>query len=142
MGTAPTFFTGTFANIPFNGNYTLLDNLNIGTQALTISRGTFDTGNFTITCGGFGSSGTENRTLSFGSSIINCVSFTISTTTVTGLTLNDIVDINYPTTATSSLMQYDQFTATASQTVFAVTEPVTDVEPVEQVIVPPEEAVP
>ena len=39
-----------------------------------------------------------------------------------GLTVGDIVDITYPTTATSSLMQYDQFTATASQTTFTTSK--------------------
>jgi len=66
------------------GGWTLSNDINNGTSALEVNKGTFDTANKTITVGNFSSSSASTRTFTLGSSTINCNLF--NTTNNTGLT--------------------------------------------------------
>ena len=61
------------SSITFNnyGEWTLLDNLNIGSQSITLNKGSLITNNKTINAGRFESNNSNFRSLSLGNSIIN-----------------------------------------------------------------------
>jgi hypothetical protein len=80
----------TFSGVTVNGSgitVTLGDALNTSTQSLSITQGTFDTANYSVTAGGIVSTNTNVRTITLGSSTL---SFTDSVNfgTSTNLTLN------------------------------------------------------
>lgn len=75
--------------ITFNGvggAWTLSDALTSGT--ITLTNGTFNTGNQTISCTGLSSDNSNTRTLTLGSSSITITTGNVSLQTTTGLTLN------------------------------------------------------
>jgi len=69
------------------GTWTLQDDLNLGTNALTQLRGTLITGGFTLTVGSFNQSGATARTVTLSSSVVNCTAWNITTASLT-LTAN------------------------------------------------------
>jgi hypothetical protein len=70
--------------------FTLADALNIGGNTLTLTSGTFDTGNFNVTGGVLSSTNSNVRTLTLGSSIITLSNNDpINTATATNLTINN-----------------------------------------------------
>ena len=89
-------FTITTNGVAFGGNVTidsgatsitLGSDFSCGTSTLTLTKGTFDTGGYNITCGTFNLSNSNTRSLTLNSSTITCSSnWTLSTTT--GLTFN------------------------------------------------------
>ena len=78
---SPTTFDG------IGGGWTLQDNWNNNIGDITLTRGSLDTNGKTVAAFTFGSSNSNTRTLSLGSSILN-VSGTWNFGTVTGLTFN------------------------------------------------------
>lgn len=75
------------------GTWTLLEDLNLtsatGFPQLAIQNGTFTTNNFAITAGVFTSTGTNTRTINFGSSLITIFgNGTVWNVNTTGVTLN------------------------------------------------------
>ena len=54
----------------YDGSVELSDNLNNGTNSLTVINGTFDTKNYAITCGTISSNNSNVRTINFGSSTV------------------------------------------------------------------------
>lgn len=83
----------TFSAVNVNGGgitLTLADALNTTFRSITITAGTFDTGNYSISCGAFSSSNSNTRTINLGSSTITLGSsgavWNLSTTT--NLTFN------------------------------------------------------
>ena len=60
------------------GTYILQDNLNIGLVQLSCGIGTFNSNSKTITCGIFNSGSANSRTLTLGSSTINCTNVAIN----------------------------------------------------------------
>ena len=77
-------------NLGGNGGWTLQDAFNVGNSTITLTRGSLNTNNQTITCGSFNSSNSNTRSLTLGSSLITCSSSGTpwNFTTVTGLTFN------------------------------------------------------
>ncbi len=78
-----------FSGLTINGvgiTVTLGDALNTVTRVLSVLRGTFTTANFSVTCGSFSSSGTNARTINYGSSTISATNFLAADST--NLTLN------------------------------------------------------
>lgn len=77
----------TFSGVTVNGSgitLTLGDALNIGNRVATITEGTFDTANYSVTAGQFNSSNSNTRTITLGSSTLtlsagNALSFATST---------------------------------------------------------------
>jgi hypothetical protein len=66
----------------YGGSVELADALNIGSQTLTVTNGTFDTKNFNVTAGSLSSSNSNIRTITLGSSTVTLSTnliFTIST---------------------------------------------------------------
>jgi hypothetical protein len=73
----------------YGGTVQLADALNIGSNTLTVTNGTFDTKNYNVTAGALNSSNSNVRTITLGSSTINLSSPpAISFTTSTNLTFN------------------------------------------------------
>ena len=73
----------------FGGTVTLGDALNIGSNTLTLTQGTFDTANYNVTAGAISSSNSNVRTLNLGSSTITLGNSTpLALTTATNLTFN------------------------------------------------------
>jgi hypothetical protein len=64
--------------------WALADALNMGSSALTVTNGSFDTADYNLTCGNITSNSSNTRTLDFGSSTISSVgNFTFGTTETT-----------------------------------------------------------
>jgi hypothetical protein len=95
-GTTVTSAGKAFAcDVAFNGTggvWALQDAFNIGSRQLTLTAGTLNTNDVSVTCGDMNISGTTTRTLTLATSTVTCTSWTA--TTVTNLTL----------TATSALI--------------------------------------
>ena len=64
-----------------SGRWTLQDDWNNGSSSITLTAGSLDTNGKTVTCGTFNSSNSNARTLTLGSSTINCTSWSLATTT-------------------------------------------------------------
>lgn len=93
-GKTITLNTKTLASaITFNGSgggWTLQDTFNNGTANITLTNGTLDTNDVTVTCGAF-ALGAGTKTLTLGASVINCSStgtFWNLNTNATGLTFD------------------------------------------------------
>jgi len=82
----------TFSGVTVNGSgitLTLGDALNIGNRNVTITEGTFDTANYSVTAGQFNSSNSNTRTITLGSSTLTLNSGSaLSFATSTNLTFN------------------------------------------------------
>jgi hypothetical protein len=75
-------FSGGITVDSYSGTVELADALNIGSQTLTVTNGTFDTKNFNVTAGSLSSSNSNIRTITLGSSTVTLSTnliFTIST---------------------------------------------------------------
>jgi hypothetical protein len=73
----------------YGGSVELADALNIGTTSLTVTNGTFDTKNYSVTAGSLSSSNSNVRTITLGSSTVTLSGANpISIGTDTNLTLN------------------------------------------------------
>lgn len=73
----------------YGGTVELGDAFNIGSTALTITNGTFDTQNYNVTAGSLSSSNTNVRTINLGSSTVTLSdTLPVTLTTSTNLTLN------------------------------------------------------
>ena len=73
----------------YGGTVQLADALNIGTNTLTVTNGTFDTKNFNVTAGALSSSNSNVRTITLGSSTLTLSSGSaVVLTTITNLTFN------------------------------------------------------
>ena len=76
----------------YGGTVQLADALNLQTGSLTVTNGTFDTKNFTVTAGALNSSNSNVRTINFGSSTVTLttsgVGGVLNLTTTTNLTFN------------------------------------------------------
>jgi hypothetical protein len=69
--------------------WALTDALNNGTNPITVTKGSFDTANYNLTCGNFNSAGSDARTIDFGSSTITSFgTFTFGTTETPRADLN------------------------------------------------------
>jgi hypothetical protein len=80
-------FSGSIAVNSYGGTVQLADALNLGSNDLTVTSGTFDTKNFTVTALGLISSNSNVRTITLGSSTLT-LSGSVSFVTSTNLTLN------------------------------------------------------
>ena len=88
------------------GTWTLASNLNVGSpislRTLTLTAGTLATSGYRVTCGAFSSTGSTTRSLSLGSSLIDCYgNWTVSGTGVT-ITPGTSTITMYPVTASST----------------------------------------
>ena len=73
----------------YGGTVQLADALNIGTNTLTVTNGTFDTKNYNVTAGGLSSSNSNVRTITLGSSTVTLSGTTgPSMNVTTNLTFN------------------------------------------------------
>ena len=81
---------GFAGNAGGNGGWTLQDAFSVGNSTVTLTRGSLNTNNQTVTCGSFNSSNSNTRSLTLGSSLITCSSSGTpwNFATVTGLTFN------------------------------------------------------
>jgi hypothetical protein len=74
----------TSSSITVNGvgaEWALADALNMGSSALTVTNGSFDTANYNLTCGNISSTTSNSRTLDFGSSTVTSSgTFSLGTT--------------------------------------------------------------
>lgn len=80
----------TFGAVTINGagiTLTLGDALNTDTRTLTVTSGTFDTANYSVSAGGFSSSNSNLRTINLGSSTVTLAS-SLNLNTTTNLTFN------------------------------------------------------
>jgi hypothetical protein len=106
----------------YGGTVQLADALNIGTNTLTVTNGTFDTKNFNVTAGSLSSSTTNVRTVTLGSSTVTVSnsSTAVDFAQITNLTFNaGTSSIVFSAGGSSTLLQtggvtfYDvSFTAT------------------------------
>jgi len=80
-------FSQAFTIDTYGGSVELADALNIGSNNLTVTNGTFDTKNYNVTAGSLSSSNSNVRTITLGSSTVTFSSQTTLTTS-TNLTLN------------------------------------------------------
>ena len=83
-------FPGALAVDTYGGTVQLADALNIGTQTLLVTNGTFNTQGFAVTAGSLASTGSNVRTISLGASTVTLSTngTNISCATTTNLTLN------------------------------------------------------
>lgn len=83
-------FSGGITVDSYGGSVELADALNIGSNTLTVTNGTFDTKNYNVTAGSLSSSNTNVRTINLGSSTLTFGSSgaIVSATTITNLTFN------------------------------------------------------
>jgi len=81
-------FSGSITVDSYGGTVELADALNIGSNTLTVTNGTFDTKNFNVTAGSLSSSNSNVRTINLGSSTVTTSSNSPVFTTSTNLTLN------------------------------------------------------
>jgi hypothetical protein len=72
-------FASAFSFQGYGGGWTLQDNLNIGTGALTLTRGSLDTNGKSVTCAAFSSTNLNTRSLTLGASAITCASLNFGT---------------------------------------------------------------
>ncbi|MFA5772927.1 MAG: hypothetical protein WC974_09380 [Thermoplasmata archaeon] len=119
--TAITTAGKTLGNMTFNGvggTWQLQDALNVGNVSaaatLTLTNGTFDSNNQTITAWMFSSSNTNTRTLTLGSSTINlkraqsvCFDTNEANLTVTANTATIVIDQTYSTFRTSGAKDWN-----------------------------------
>jgi hypothetical protein len=80
-------FSGGIIVDSYGGSVELVDALNIGSQTLTVTNGTFDTKNYNVTAGSLVSNNSLVRTITLGSSTVT-LSSTVTFTTSTNLTFN------------------------------------------------------
>jgi hypothetical protein len=83
-------FSNAITTDSYGGTVELIDALNIGTRAVTITNGTFDTKNYNVTAGELSSSNTNVRTIALGSSTVtlSASSSPVNFNDATNLTLN------------------------------------------------------
>ena len=83
-------FSGGITVNSYGGSVELADALNIGSNTLTITNGTFDTKNYNVTAGSLSSSNSNVRTITLGSSTVTLSGATtpINFSTATNLTFN------------------------------------------------------
>ncbi len=82
-------FGGVLTVDSYGGSVELADALNIGSNTLTVTNGTFDTKNYNVTAGSFSSSNSNVRTITLGSSTLTLSGTSpVNFTTSTNLTLN------------------------------------------------------
>jgi fibronectin-binding autotransporter adhesin len=81
-------FAGGITIDSYGGTVELADALNIGSQTLTVTNGTFDTKNYNVTAGGLSSSNSNVRTIKLGSSTVTLSSTPVTFTTSTNLTFD------------------------------------------------------
>jgi hypothetical protein len=72
----------------YGGTVQLADALNIGSNTLTVTNGTFTTNGFTCNIGGLSSSNSNVRSINLGASSVLVSSTTFALTTITNLTFN------------------------------------------------------
>jgi fibronectin-binding autotransporter adhesin len=98
-------FSGGIAVDTYGGTVQLADALNIGTNALTVTNGTFDTKNYDVTAGSLSSSNSNVRTITLGSSTVTLSSAAgIGFSTSTNLTFNaGTSNINITTSSVGSV---------------------------------------
>lgn len=80
-------FTQALTVNSYGGTVELADALNIGSSDITITNGTFDTKNYSVTAGNLSSTNSNVRTITLGSSTLT-LGGTVTFTTSTNLTLN------------------------------------------------------
>lgn len=81
-------FSGAITVDTYGGTVQLADALNIGSNTLTVTNGTFDTKNFNVTAGTLSSVNTNVRAIALGSSTVTLSSGSPVILTATNLTLN------------------------------------------------------
>lgn len=82
-------FPGPITVDTYGGSVELVDPLNIGSNALTVTNGTFNTAGFSVTAGSLSSSNSNVRTISLGASTVTLSSsLGVDLTTITNLTFN------------------------------------------------------
>jgi len=83
-------FAGAITVDSYGGSVELADALNIGSNALTVTNGTFDTKNYNVTAGALSSSNSNVRTITLGSSTITIANSgsSLNFSTSTNLTFN------------------------------------------------------
>jgi len=118
-------FSGGITIDSYGGTVELADALNIGTQTLTVTNGTFDTKNYNVTATVLSSSNSNVRTINLGSSTFTMsnAATPISISTITNLTFNSgtsTFNLSYlgsVTITTGGLTFYNiNFTETSSGT--------------------------
>jgi hypothetical protein len=80
-------FSGPITVDSYGGSVELADALNIGSNSLTVTNGTFDTKNYNVTAGTLSSDNSNVRTITLGSSTVT-LSSQLTLTTSTNLTFN------------------------------------------------------
>jgi hypothetical protein len=81
-------FNNAFTIDTYGGTVELADALNISSNTLTVTNGTFDTKNYNVTAGTLSSSNSNVRAITLGSSTVSLSSVPITFTTSTNLTFN------------------------------------------------------
>jgi fibronectin-binding autotransporter adhesin len=118
-------FAGGITVDSYGGTVQLADALNIGSNAITVTNGTFSTQNYNVTAGFFSSNNTNVRTVNLGSSTLSITSsgssWNVGATPV-NLTFNAVTSQINLTQATSpifgNVVYYNvSFTATSAQTI-------------------------
>ena len=118
-------FAGPITIDTYGGTVQLADALNIGSNTLTVTNGTFDTKNFNVTAGTLSSSNSNVRTISLGASTVTLSSTSgANFNTITNLTFNcgtSTINLNsggsFSTLNSGGLVFYDvSFGATGSVT--------------------------
>lgn len=97
-------FSGAITVDSYGGTVQLADALNIGSQAIAVTNGTFDTKNFNVTAGSLSSSNSNVRTITLGSSTVTLSSNPIAFATNTNLTFNAGTSSIVSTAASGSLV--------------------------------------
>jgi hypothetical protein len=72
----------------YGGTVQLADALNIGSQSLTVTNGTFATAGYAVTAGALSSNNSNVRTITLGSSTVSIIQFGVAFGTATNLTFN------------------------------------------------------
>lgn len=83
-------FSGGITVDSYGGSVELADALNIGSNTLTVTNGTFDTKNYNVTAGSLSSSNSNVRTITLGSSTVTLsgTGVAFNTSTIVNLTFN------------------------------------------------------
>ena len=81
-------FTQAVTTDSYGGTVQLADALNIGSNTLTVTNGTFSTQNYNVTAGSLSSSNSNVRTITLGSSTVTLTGQPVTFTTSTNLTFN------------------------------------------------------
>ena len=90
-------FSGGITVDSYGGSIELADALNIGSQTLTVTNGTFDTKSYNVTAGSLSSSNSNVRTITLGSSTVTVSDITFAATNLTfnaGTSLINITNQN------------------------------------------------